>query len=275
LGGKAKTPDKGPPFHIVPFGPQQLCVYCLERASTTKDHVPPAGWYPDTMREVQRPYVPACRECNNAFGRSEEAFLQKALAAVGPDHPATASVYERNRRSWQREHGRNEKDAAFRDARLMKIFREMQFAEGVPPELGGARTMMQMPDGSTREVAPLTVFPADVRHLVADKLVRGFTFLLDGVPLGRSVVVQGIIPKPAEFQMLAPFLTIPLRTELAPCVHFGRAVARAEVLPEARGMAGWRFLLWERFPLLAITMPAEKLEEFTRLAEIEDRAESA
>ena len=49
------------------------CIHCRETlVETTRDHVFPSSWYPETTPdEVQRWTAPSCERCNGHYGRME------------------------------------------------------------------------------------------------------------------------------------------------------------------------------------------------------------
>lgn len=48
-----------------PKKPKPICIYCQNDEGSTRDHVFPASWYPDTTpHEIQRRTLPCCPACN-------------------------------------------------------------------------------------------------------------------------------------------------------------------------------------------------------------------
>ena len=100
------------------------CVHCLEQA-TTKDHVFPDSWYPEsTPTTVQRWTVPCCVRCNGELGQAEtEVFVRLALC-VNPQKIAASGLSQRAIRSMgirARELGENEK--RIRDALKNRVLK--------------------------------------------------------------------------------------------------------------------------------------------------------
>jgi hypothetical protein len=52
------------------------CIHCGAAVDeTTKDHVFPASWYPETTpEEIQRWTAPSCGACNNRLGSIEKRY---------------------------------------------------------------------------------------------------------------------------------------------------------------------------------------------------------
>lgn len=78
------------------------CTYCRVREAETRDHVPP-----DCLFPVPRPdnliTVPACRICNERFGRDDEYFHQCLMTAENLETvPTTEEPRERARRGLAR-----------------------------------------------------------------------------------------------------------------------------------------------------------------------------
>ena len=48
-----------------------LCIYCVKRNATTKDHVPPKCFFSEP-RPNNLITVPCCEKCNNFFGKDDE-----------------------------------------------------------------------------------------------------------------------------------------------------------------------------------------------------------
>jgi len=80
-----------------------MCVYCERNPGTTRDHVPPQGWFTAAERRTMRVItVLSCRRCNQAQGAAEEEFRNVLAMLRGR---AAAEVYERFQRSLIRQPG--------------------------------------------------------------------------------------------------------------------------------------------------------------------------
>ena len=77
------------------------CTHCREPLTkSTKDHVFPSSWYPDTTPEdVQRWTAPSCESCNGHFDELEKDLLVFLACCIDPTKPAAQGLYERARRT--------------------------------------------------------------------------------------------------------------------------------------------------------------------------------
>jgi 5-methylcytosine-specific restriction endonuclease McrA len=77
------------------------CVHCLrETDATTKDHVFPSSWYPDSTPEtVQRWTVPSCTDCNTFLGKLETDLLVRLALCLEPASASAAGISSKALRS--------------------------------------------------------------------------------------------------------------------------------------------------------------------------------
>ena len=59
------------------------CVYCGERRTLSRDHVPPANLF-STPRPSNLVTVPCCDACNNAASKDDEYFRLAITAGIDP-----------------------------------------------------------------------------------------------------------------------------------------------------------------------------------------------
>src|SRR5262245_28735672 len=75
------------------------CVHCCGIA-TTKDHVFPDSWYPEsTPKTVQRWTVPSCKPCNRDLCKTEREVFVRLGLCVNPEKLAATGISKRVIRS--------------------------------------------------------------------------------------------------------------------------------------------------------------------------------
>jgi len=81
--------------------PQLRCIHRGKPVDeTTKDHVFPTSWYPETTPEdIQRWTAPSCGECKNSLGSMEKKVFSRLILCVDPQKPEAAGLYARLKRS--------------------------------------------------------------------------------------------------------------------------------------------------------------------------------
>lgn len=156
----------------------QRCVHCLSVFDTlTWDHIPPASWYPDTTPEAMEKWkVPCCYTCNQELSRIEKELLIKMGLCIAPNTNEAQGIADKALRSLKPELGKGERDKSHRAKARQKVIRHMmkfqdKIASGVLPNFG--------PHESSEE--PIAVLiPAEYVERFSRKLVRGFTYIIDG-----------------------------------------------------------------------------------------------
>ena len=69
-----------------------LCYLCHSKEANTKDHIPPAGFFPNP-RPTNLITVPCCCSCNNRFSKDDEAVRLWLSAHIGRS-PAGELIWE-------------------------------------------------------------------------------------------------------------------------------------------------------------------------------------
>ncbi|MBB6245696.1 hypothetical protein [Rhodanobacter sp. A1T4] len=162
-----------------PIG-EGICVHCLRYVDKlTWDHVFPVSWYPHrTSPGIEMWKMPACHECNHAYGRMEENLLLRLAMCVDPEAPATKEIVQRALRAVDADAGRNYKDKLRRYKKRESILRNISSgdqisSEGIYPQLGErwGRPVDQQSAISVK---------AESFAKFAEKIVRGIVFIQDG-----------------------------------------------------------------------------------------------
>jgi hypothetical protein len=100
------------------------CIHCREPLTeTTKDHVFPRSWYPDTTPDdVQRWTAPSCESCNGHFRELEKELVVFLACCINPTKSAAQGCYERVRRTMGiGVEGLSEEEKRHREARRRKL----------------------------------------------------------------------------------------------------------------------------------------------------------
>jgi hypothetical protein len=192
-------PEEVPkPVQVVPVNPSEVetmspsikrpksdgrCVHCRDQAST-KDHVFPDSWYPDsTPEKVQRWTVPCCVKCNRDLGLVEKEVFVRLGLCVNPEKVAATGISKRVIRSFGiGAEALDEDEARIRVALKKEVFK------GAKPYSDEARAHL-LPGIGPHPEAPVDQqiqigIPADKLNEVARKIIRGCEFWFSG---GRIV----------------------------------------------------------------------------------------
>jgi hypothetical protein len=69
-----------------------ICVICGIRSATTAEHVPPRGFFKDTVGQFRT--VPACDICNNGSSEDDESLRNFISAQIGKQTPGAKNLWE-------------------------------------------------------------------------------------------------------------------------------------------------------------------------------------
>jgi len=169
------------------------CVHCLRNnIELTSDHMFPQAWYPDaTPANLEKWQLPACGECNNRLGKIERDLLNRFAFALDTQHPASAGLVDAALRAIDPNAGKNEKDAAAREARLRKVLAEIYRGEEIPddqiiPGLGERW-------GRPKEEQIAIQIPRASMDEITKKIVRGLAYREDGQFIERPYEVEAYV----------------------------------------------------------------------------------
>jgi len=229
--------------------PDQIrCVHCGQTTDdVTADHVFPKSWYPSTTApEVQRWTVPSCGNCNKKLGAIENKVFNRLALCADPRKVEAAGLSAKVMRSLGiGVEGLNVQEAEHRRAQKRKIF------EAIEPYRPGISILPGFgPHPGFGDIEQFTIrIPADLLHIVAEKIVRGCEFVL----------AERIVEKPFELQiyfahereipdLLVQVLTHPSAktAEVGP----GFSVIRAEAQDEP-GNAVYKINVWDTLVIYA------------------------
>lgn len=156
------------------------CVHCLGHFEKRNwDHVLPRAWYPETTPpNLYKWQVPSCKPCNETYGELETDLLIRLSLCLDPAHPDTAAIVQRGLRAINPGAARGQRDRRSREAKQAQLQREM--LEGADIPSGGIYPNFGLNHGETVAGRGAIRFPADSIRRLAEKIVRGITFLNDG-----------------------------------------------------------------------------------------------
>jgi hypothetical protein len=235
------------------------CIHCRETLiETTRDHVFPSSWYPDTTPgEVQRWTAPSCRRCNGEFGRLEEELLIFLACCIDPTKEAASGLYARVRRTLGiGVEGLTDEEKGRREARRRKLLSDAQpiSAEVLPHIIPGLGPHPEAPLSSQRQL----LIDAEIIHAVVKKIVRGCEYWLGGGRIVEAsyeaeVFFPTEIPE-AVAKIMATFAFGPVH--LGPGLQIRRAGAQDDPLT-----AIYELVMWETLTVYASILPFISHEE--------------
>jgi len=170
---------------------QLRCVHCGKTVNeTTKDHVFPDSWYPETTSDdTQRWTVPSCSGCNNRLGSIEKKVFSRLALCIDPRKAEAAGLSAKVMRSLgigieglgaeEAEHRRKQKLGLIAAIKP----HEPAASASILPGLGSHA-------GFKDEELPQVRIPADLLHTVADKIVRGCEYSLSGRIVEKPYSIQ-------------------------------------------------------------------------------------
>ena len=236
-------------------------MHCLGTfTKLTKDHGPPQAWYPDGQPEAgERPWAPACAECNARLSRVEKRLTEVFGLGLDPDDPATHTVataakraidpfsaYDSGKRRSPRRVARDfEARLRARQKTLESIF-QTETADHVLPIAGVDRTR-------TGQFA-LEVDTDDLRQL-GRKMVRVAAWWFLGELLATEAFVirvfEGVSPDDVVGMRARDYDSAVVET-LAP----GTQVAYVRADTDSR-VVQWEFTFWGKYTVSAFVVPLE------------------
>jgi hypothetical protein len=167
------------------------CVYCLQYTDDgTVDHVFPAAWYPEcTPVEVERWTVPACRTCNEKYGRNEQELLVRLGLCIDPDDIRASGVAAKALRSLDPGSGRSDRDRRARLGKRRDVLSGME-SMPAPPRNGVFPGFGPIPTRHYDDYAVIKVHRSAL-EMLGEKIARGLTYWLDRrtVPAGTEIHV--------------------------------------------------------------------------------------
>jgi len=133
---------------------QRLACYLCAGEATTRDHVPPRGFFNEVPNNIIT--IPACHQCNNSYAKDEEYF-RTMVAAQCYDKSAAA------RQVWQ-------------GPVIRALWRKGY--EGLRKRLLRKSMLIQLPPGRGLPIAAVFVVEGGRAARVVRKIVKGLYFAL-------------------------------------------------------------------------------------------------
>jgi hypothetical protein len=170
---------------------QLRCIHCGKPVDeTTKDHVFPTSWYPETTPEETRRWTaPSCGECNNSLGSMEKKVLSRLILCVDPQKPEAAGLYAKLKRSLGvGVDDLSKEEAAHRQKQKLGLIAAIKRHDpasnaSILPGLGSHT-------GFRDENLPQIRIPGDLLLKVYEKIVRGCEYVLAGRIVEEPYSVQ-------------------------------------------------------------------------------------
>jgi hypothetical protein len=229
-----------------PPGPGK-CVHCLKHvAKRDWDHVFPVSWYPDsTPPNTEKWKFPSCIPCNEAYGKLESDFRDRAGLCLDQQNPGSKSIVAATMRSLNWHEGPEPGDAQRRIQRAQKIMSQILQGTQIPEDSVYPRLIPheQVP-AEERVGIPI---PVDYFCRISEKIVRGIFYIEEEKFIEPPYVID-YLPPNEEFCALADanlneFGTIYERKP-------GLVVQRA-VTPEDGLSSLFKIVFWEQIPMYA------------------------
>ncbi len=171
---------------------QLRCIHCGEPVDeTTKDHVFPTSWYPETTPEdTQRWTAPSCGDCNNRLGSMETKVFSRLILCVNPQKPEAAGLYAKLKRSL----GVGVRDELSEEEATHRQRQKQGLMAAIGPH-NPATTASILPGlgshtGFKDENLPQIRIPGDLLLKVYEKIVRGCEYVLTGRIIGEPYSIQ-------------------------------------------------------------------------------------
>ncbi len=170
---------------------QLRCIHCGKAVDeTTKDHVFPTSWYPETTPEDTRRWTaPSCGECNNSLGSMEKKVFSRLILCVDPQKPEAAGLYAKLKRSLGvGVDDLSKEEAAHRQRQKLGLMAAIgphnpATSASILPGLGSHT-------GFKDEDLPRIRIPGDLLLKVYEKIVRGCEYVLAGRIIEEPYSVQ-------------------------------------------------------------------------------------
>lgn len=224
-----------------------ICTYCLTYSEKrTWDHVLPLSWYPDTTpRDIEKWKVPACKECNQRFGRIEEKLLVRLGLCLDPRIISSLGISHKALRAVSPQFAKNERDRKARQRDREKLLKETIYFERLPAE--GILPHFGPQPGLVYHGYHAVLLDPEKLRSYTEKLVRGMSVVLDGRLLDVKYEIE-------PYEAVKQDGTVEIDRRFGGRFRtyhrgFGFVVRRLV----AKGDKGWlyEFTIWQRLRLYA------------------------
>lgn len=172
------------------------CIHCLiDYDELTSDHVFPDAWYPDsTPPNIEKWQAPSCPKCNSNHGKNENDLLQLIGLCLNPSEIKACGISKKALRAINP--GRNHKDSQHRLQRKQRTLRKLIPSEKIPVE--SLYPSFGIRDETASEHLPGVLVPKDGLEMLAEKIVRGLTYVLDHKLVESDHVVSVLFLRPPD-----------------------------------------------------------------------------
>jgi hypothetical protein len=170
---------------------QLRCIHCGKSVDeTTKDHVFPTSWYPETTPEETRRWTaPSCGKCNNSLGSMEKKVFSRLILCVDPQKHEAAGLYAKLKRSLGVGVDDLSKDeAAHRQKQKLGLIAAVERHDSASS--GSILPGLGSHTGFRDEDLPQIRIPGDLLLKVYEKIVRGCEYVLAGRIIEEPYSVQ-------------------------------------------------------------------------------------
>jgi len=227
--------------------PPGRCIHCTRHfEELTSDHVFPRSWYPDsTPEKMEKWQVPACRKCNNEYGRLEEELLLLLGVCLSNSAFASLGMGARVVKAVDPSRGRNDRDE---NARLNK---GIKLVQSFHPPVKGRPVMTLGGDPSGLAVS----IPTKSLKRICEKIIRGTIYLhAERILSDEHEVLCSAVPEAED-------ALFDLATK-----KFGATFDRGPGIevtwardPERPPCGLFRVVLFGKYVLRGVVMPREKM----------------
>ncbi len=216
------------------------CVHCLKETSKRNwDHVFPRSWYPDTTpNNIDKWKIPSCKPCNDKYGRLEEELGHLLSFVIDPRRKEARGIYKRMVRAYQPKYAKNDKDRRMREKKQAKLLTMIVRGDKIPTKgiYPGLEERWNRPP-SERIAFKI---PEKFIARIAEKIVRGITYIESGKFIGPDYEIQHYVVKPSDAieyeQSLAKYGQILTR---GPGLKLHRAVTAEDELSSINKITIW------------------------------------
>lgn len=223
------------------------CVHCGHYNKVlTWDHVFPKAWYPDTTSPLLEKWqIPACKPCNQRYGKIEDDLLLHLGLCLEPSDAKSSGITEKVLRALNPDFAKSAKDRRHRLARRQKILRETFRAGEVPQD--GFFPHFDKPSDQWREPPVGIRLNADYIDLLTVKIVKGITYIEDGYIIKPPHEVSVHILRDRD---AAPIEALLLKLGVMYAREPGIVVMRATAIDEPK-TAMYSIEIWGRLKMYA------------------------
>ncbi len=229
------------------------CVHCLRTVSEdnlTEDHWLPVAWYPSTTpRNLEKLSFPACRCCNNRYGKIEDQLQSRLALALDPTEPAAQGIVQSVHRAIDPKKGRDGRDSRMRAARKKALWKDL-FPARLAPSYA---TIPGLGPYSNIPLDDQIAFGVEAESLEAfvQKLVRGLAYIQLERYVESTYEIEMHLLQNEDAHVFTDLLDgFGITLDRSPAIR-----ARIARNPADPISALHEFIIWERFTIYALSSP--------------------